>query len=336
MNITDPDYLPWNGFKFSLPEGKSPGWTENLGEDLCIIDMDNRLWDEPGYIWSNESMAWDKNNPQGQSLGILQHWMYSKIHGYKYYFVHTEEPFDRRSSWMKPPVVSEILKNHKVCIYADSDAIFHHPEVPMEWLMNYWSVIPGETTVTLAEDPAAFRNTEKYGEYWKNTGFLIMQNTTETHKLMKDWWECPTDKKYPDCHKHAFANPGKPTDQAGFDLFIYPDPEYKPHINVLKCEEANGYHGYKSDWQKCEGTFIAHPWTGKNSLLNQYVGEQMPGRWLESLHTQFLAEKDSFFIQQSDLLGEGKFRGDPKKAPKPEDNPPRKSGKAIGGTRIDA
>lgn len=72
---TDKKYAPFGAFPMELPgEAK---WTDLVGEDLCIIDLDNRPFDEPGQIFSPNLMSWDRaDETHGLSLGVLNHWLY--------------------------------------------------------------------------------------------------------------------------------------------------------------------------------------------------------------------------------------------------------------------
>ena len=143
--------------------------------------------------------------------------MTARIHGYKYYYINTVDPGDRRASWKKPTVISKILKEHDVCIYLDSDAIFHHLNLPFEWLMNYWTLSPDNNAMALAVDPDTEGNKDRYGKLNLNTGFIISQNNPTTYKIMDAWNRCPDDDgPYPGCEVFRKNTPGQPTDQGGF------------------------------------------------------------------------------------------------------------------------
>lgn len=223
----------------------------------------------------------------------------AKIHGYKYYYVEIEEYEDRRTSWKKPPIMSEILKKHDTCIYIDSDAIFHHLDLPFEWLMNYWQLDKYNTSLALALDPDLEHNKNKFGELYLNTGFIVAQNNQKTFEVMDAWEHCPDDdSKYPECQEFRLNDPGRPTDQGGFGTFIRYD--YAESIKQLPCTEANGFLESKTG---CAGLFIQHLWTGKWDWIKVRIAEQLPGKLLEIFHNQFKEEKESFYYKEAELMG---------------------------------
>ncbi|KAI5462065.1 hypothetical protein BGZ63DRAFT_203952 [Mariannaea sp. PMI_226] len=289
--------------QFGTLDIKLPGeayFHEPLGENLCIIDMDSRPFTEPGHIFDEQGMSWDDaETVHGLAGGVLNHYVYAKIHGYKYYYINLESYEDRRDSWKKPPIMSAILKKHDVCIYLDSDAIFNRLDLPFEWLMNYWDINPVNNSLALAADPEHKNNHDKFGKTYLNTGFIVAQNNEKTFQIFDDWEECPNDGgKHPECTEFRTNRPGKPTDQGGFGTFIRYD--YPKDIKELLCTEANGFPESKSG---CEGKFIKHVWTGKNTYTKLIVGQQLPGDLLHAWHKQFLDDRKNFFITEPDLLG---------------------------------
>lgn len=69
-------YSPFGAFGWGLPDGPVK-WTRPLGEDFCIIDLDNRKFDQPGQIWADKPMSWERpEEVHGLSVGILNHWAY--------------------------------------------------------------------------------------------------------------------------------------------------------------------------------------------------------------------------------------------------------------------
>lgn len=68
-------YRPFGAFNWTLP--RPPRWDRPLGNDLCIIDLDNRSFDQPGQVFGPSLMSWkDPLGVHGLSLGILNHWLY--------------------------------------------------------------------------------------------------------------------------------------------------------------------------------------------------------------------------------------------------------------------
>lgn len=230
--------------------------------------------------------------------GNLTSYLLAKIHGYKYYYVEIEEYEDRRNSWKKPPIISQILKKHKACVFLDSDAIFHHLDLPFEWLMNYWQLHPKTNSLALAADPGSDNNKDKFGKVYLNTGFIIAQNNEKTYEIMDAWQNCPEEGgDHPECVEFRKNRPGKPTDQGGFGTYIRYD--FPKDIKELPCTEANGFMESKSG---CDGIFIKHLWTGKDSWIKVAIGEQVPGRLLPLFHKRFLAEKKDYYITEKELM----------------------------------
>ncbi|PHH69162.1 hypothetical protein CDD80_6973 [Ophiocordyceps camponoti-rufipedis] len=297
---TSKHYRPFGAYNWSLPG--PPLWRQSLGEDLCIIDLDNRAFDRPGQIFGPDDMTWDKPlGVHGLSVGILNHWIYAKIHGYKYYYVAVDEPADRRSSWKKPSVLARILREHDVCVYIDSDAIFPRLDLPFEWLLNYWQLWPHNTSLALALDPDLENNKDSRGNLYLNTGFIVAQNNVKTYEILNAWNGCPNQGGpfYPECDGFRYNAPGRPTDQAGFRLVSY---KYPDDIVQLPCVEANGFP--QNDWG-CKGQFLRHLWTGKEDQIKVDVGEQLPGPYLRLFHQQYRREMESFYVLEADLMARG-------------------------------
>ncbi|KOS20268.1 Xyloglucan 6-xylosyltransferase [Escovopsis weberi] len=292
-----PTYKQYGVAKHTLKT--KPAFTEPLGEDFCIIDLDSRPFSEPFQIFGPEILSWDRfDKVHGLAMGFLNHWLYAKVHGYKYYYIAAGTYGTRRDSWKKPTIITKILQKHKACVYLDSDAIFNNLDLPFEWLMNYWDLDPANNSLALAYDPEAKGNEDNHGKINLNTGFIISQNNEKTFEIMDAWDKCTEpDGKYPGCEEFRKAAPGRPTDQGGFGSYVRYD--YPTEIKSLPCQEANGFPGSNSG---CEGTFIRHVWTGKDSWLKAFVGQQVLGPFLESFHKEFLAEKDSFYITEEVLM----------------------------------
>ncbi|ROT35233.1 hypothetical protein SODALDRAFT_284849, partial [Sodiomyces alkalinus F11] len=296
IKIDDPKYQPYGAFEWALPS--KPNWTEPLGQKLCILDLDSRPLDSDGHIFGPNPINWTHaESIHGPSLGILQHWVYAKIHGYAYYFVRTGEFEDRRASWKKPTIIDRVLQKHRVCVFVDSDAIFNHLDLPFEWLLNYWDIRDTDS-VSLAIDPDLPHNKDEKGKLYLNTGFIIAQNQSTTFSIMHDWASCVDGDKYPNCTEYRTKSYGHPSDQGGFGNYVRYD--YEDNIKELPCAEANGFAEHGSE---CLGTFIKHLWTGKRDLIKIAVGQQIPGDFLRILHEQMLKEKDKFFVTEEELLG---------------------------------
>ncbi|CAF3496795.1 unnamed protein product [Fusarium graminearum] len=297
VKVNDPEYYPYGHWPSKLPSDK-PIWNEPLGKKLCIVDLESRRFDKPGYLWSNE-MTWNKSREvHGPSGGTLNHWVYAKIHGYQYYHIKINSYPDRRDSWKKPSVLAQVLKKHDVCVFIDSDALFNRLDLPLEWLMNYWSITPQNNSMALPFDPDTQHNRDRRGNLFLNTGFMIMQNKKKTYEIFKEWDDCANDGgRFPGCTEFRNRKGWQPTDQGGFGTFIR--YAYDSEILSLPCTEANGFPESNSG---CDGKFIKHVWIGKEDRLVQAVGAVFPGVLLETFHKQFLKESESFKTSEDELI----------------------------------
>lgn len=71
-------YRPHNAFKWELKE--EPKFPDSMGEDLCIIDLDNRPFDKPHELFGPDIMSWTNNDDvHGLSLGVINHWVYGEL-----------------------------------------------------------------------------------------------------------------------------------------------------------------------------------------------------------------------------------------------------------------
>ncbi|EGX88526.1 hypothetical protein CCM_08571 [Cordyceps militaris CM01] len=293
-----PKYSLFGALEWRLSEDIA--WHAKLGNDLCIIDFDDRAFNASGQIFGPHVMSWENaESVHGLSLGFLNHWLYSKIHGYKYYYIAADSYTDRRTSWKKPAIISKLLAKHRACIYMDSDALFRNLDLPFEWLMNYWKISPASNSLALAFDPKHEWNQDEFGKEYLNTGFLVAQNNPRTFEILDAWEDCPNDGgRYPNCTKFRTNDPGRPTDQGGFGTYVRYD--FADDIRELPCDEANGFPEAHAG---CDGTFIRHLWTGKDGLLKVFAGGQMPGPYLEYFHEEYLATKAEFHMNETVLMG---------------------------------
>lgn len=77
--VNEAVYKPYGAFEWKLNEDVEPRWTESLGEQLCIIDLDNRPFNATNELWNTDGMKWDQQpEPHGLSLGVLNHWLYGR------------------------------------------------------------------------------------------------------------------------------------------------------------------------------------------------------------------------------------------------------------------
>jgi hypothetical protein len=184
-------------------------------------------------------------------------------------------------------MMREALKTHDIVVFLDSDAIFNNPEVPIEWLMNYWSV-SDNTTIALSSEPALERDADDRGNPSENTGFMIIQNHPLTFELYEAWAECPEDTRYENCShwKHP-----RQREQAAFSNYIRYDPAFEPTIQILPCLEANGYPE-RFDETRCKGTFVRHLW-GNKEWVKDTMARGVMQAFAPRLHGHFMEDSEA-------------------------------------------
>jgi hypothetical protein len=78
MKVDSPDYNANGEFESKL--STDPRWSKAMGNNLCIIDLDNRPFTDPYQIFGPKLMSWDhQKEVHGLSVGFLNHWLYGKI-----------------------------------------------------------------------------------------------------------------------------------------------------------------------------------------------------------------------------------------------------------------
>ncbi|KAF2184101.1 hypothetical protein K469DRAFT_710007 [Zopfia rhizophila CBS 207.26] len=275
FSTTSPSFND-QGKTYSLPHKAL--YTSSLGKDICILDVDTRPFENKNQIF--HSPDFDFQHLEPYSAGILNHYTYAKLHGYDYKFINAANYSDRNPTWIKPSALANTLKSYKFVIFLDADAIFHHMQVPIEWLLNYWA-INSTTSLAMALDPPESQNNDTFGRRYTNTGFIIAQNNPRTFDILKAWDECPNDERYPGCSEWK-----KPRfhEQSAFGTYVRYD--YEEYIKELPCDEANG----EWDHDLCRGTFISHFWWRTPSMRG-YFGDVTLQNLMGRLHEQVIDEK---------------------------------------------
>ncbi|KAF5242892.1 hypothetical protein FANTH_8477 [Fusarium anthophilum] len=121
---------------------------------------------------------------------------------------------DRHGTWVKPAITKEALKTHDFVISLDSDAVFTHLDLPLEWLMNLWDYRP-ETLVAMAYDLDWEQDYDPQGNLILNTGFVIAQASQRTQDMFQRWEDCPRSIPGCDHWKHKWAH-----EQSAFSYYI--------------------------------------------------------------------------------------------------------------------
>ncbi|KAF2872362.1 hypothetical protein BDV95DRAFT_381883 [Massariosphaeria phaeospora] len=282
FSITTPSFVH-NGKTYTLPS--IPRHTAPLGRDICILDVDTRSFDSEDQIFHGPDFDWPKL--ESYSGGIMNHYMYARAHGYDYKFYKANETDDRHPTWVKIAGLANTLKNYKYVVFLDADAIFNQMHVPIEWMLNYWS-IDSTISLTMALDPPGQVNEDKRGRLYSNTGFIIAQNNPKTFEILKAWDECPTETRYKGC---AEWNKVRFHEQSAYGSYIRYD--YNNYLKELPCGEANG----EWDLELCQGVFIQHMWW-RTATVRSYFGDKTLQSLMGRMHAEVINEKDQIMETQ--------------------------------------
>lgn len=264
-----------NGAQLHLPPADQLVHKQSLGKKICIMDVDTRDLEGESSVFAEQPPQWDNlGNP---SAGFLSHYLYAMIHGYSYKFIRAPKYADRAPHWSKVIFTRELLKNKEfdIVVMLDYDAMFPSPEVPLEWMLNYWKIGP-EVMVAMAEDPPGEGNNDLRHKVNINSGFIIAQSSDNTQRLFKDWAECPDETRYKGCaiwKDKPFHEQSAFSSHVRYDfldgLSIDTHPEY---IRMLPCREANGIPEVAGCG--CVGQLVRHYWA-KKGLTNREFGHNV-------------------------------------------------------------
>ncbi|KAJ5951722.1 Galactosyl transferase [Penicillium vulpinum] len=282
--ITRTIFIGHTGKTFWLAEPLR--FTESLGKKVIILDVDSRYLDGPKGLLSKAPLNVTELPPD--TSGRLNHFMFAMIHGYDYRLVQIPRAVGRTGTWTKVTAIKEALKHYKYVVFIDADAMILYPNLPIEWLFNYWEITP-ETLVAMALDPEAPHNHDWNGRTFLNTGFIIAQQSPRTHELFKAWETCPTETRYPDC-----ARWGRewPHEQSAFGNHVRSED-----IRVLSCAEANGCPEVASTG--CVGELVRHYWGDKRSLPAA-VGDAVLYYFLPQLHGSFYHNSRALVVNRTE------------------------------------
>lgn len=267
LPITEPRFVTLDGTEKLLPPPEELIWHKPLGKRICILDVDTRELSGEGSIFTDRLPSFDKLG--SPSAGFLSHYLYAQIHGYSYKFIRAPQYADRAPHWSKVIMTKKLLADYDFVIMLDYDAMFPSPEVPLEWMFNYWK-IDKDVMVAMAEDPSGDPNWDDRHKVNMNSGFIIAQSSDNTQRLFKDWAECPSEVRYKGCAKW-----GKTLfhEQAAFSSLVrydfldgYSIETHPQYIRNLPCQEANGIPEVAGSG--CVGHLVRHYW-GKKGLTNR-------------------------------------------------------------------
>lgn len=232
---------------------KNDLYPTKLGKKLIILDVDSR--------------PWNINDPKEMTQldwGRLNHYLYAQNHGYDYRYIQTPNPpQDTHATWVKVEAIAKVLREgYKFVVFTDSDVMFPWLNLPLEYLLSEWNVT-SDIAITAGyapDEPNKYDHTHKRRNI--NSGFMVVQDTSITAQLFKDWIECPTNVKYTECShwKDEYWH-----EQSAYSDFVRHD--YIDHVRELPCNDVNGgpHHPLEGD-KKCSGKYVRHYWYDKNKV----------------------------------------------------------------------
>ncbi|VTO83108.1 unnamed protein product, partial [Fusarium graminearum] len=246
--IDDRIFVTDKGERFEVPTSQMR-WKKPLGKKVILIDTDTRL------NTTEENTILDKRplhfpTLHGRTGGHLNHYLYAMIHGYDYRLVRAADYPDRHGTWVKPAIAKEALKTHDFVISLDSDAVFTHLNLPIEWLMNLWDIRPEETLVAMAYDLDIKIDYDTRGNLVLNTGFVISQASQRTQEMYERWEDCP--RSIPGCEHWNFK---WAHEQSAFSHYIRYEFNRTHDVKNIPCSHANGNEFTAEGQCKCQGIF---------------------------------------------------------------------------------
>ncbi|KAF4987247.1 hypothetical protein FDECE_15518 [Fusarium decemcellulare] len=288
--LTDREFVTDKGERFEVPPDQLH-WKKKLGQRVLLLDTDTRLDKMNENTMLHECPLYFPTLP-GRTGGHLNHYIYAMIHGYDYRLVRAADYPDRHGTWVKPAIVKEALKTHDIVVSLDSDAVFTHLDLPLEWLMNLWDVTP-ETLVAMAVDLDWKGDYDPQGNLILNTGFVIAQAGQRSQDMFERWEDCP--RSIPGCDHWNFK---WAHEQAAFSWYIRYEFNQTNDVKNIPCNHANGNEYAHNGKCECQGVFVSHNWKNKDKtpeLLSRSIMTSLARR----VHSQFQNDIDKLFIDAS-------------------------------------
>lgn len=190
----------------------------------------------------------------------------------------------------------------------DSNAIFPHMNLPIEWLMNYWDITP-EIAMAMAQEPYQWlrkrlnvtQDSLNHSEPLRswvsgldtrcrtalNAGVMIIQRSPDTLEMMRRWAECPVGG-YEGCEK-LMVN--WPAEQGAFTEYVR--NEFADRVREIPCDEALGYPGISIG---CSGRLVRH-YTSEEGLIRGAMGDTLLERMMGTVQRGMVEQKDKLLMR---------------------------------------
>ncbi|KZM24066.1 uncharacterized protein EKO05_0010302 [Ascochyta rabiei] len=315
-NVSAPTYKDASGQVYKINEN-GPWWKKPLRNEILIVDIDTRVPDGDNELWNSERMDWLNMTAEKEgsmvSASFMNHFLYSRIHGYDYRFFNAKEMESSgyHNTWVKPHVLAQLLESYRFVVFIDADATIQHLELPIEWLFNRWGITPS-TSIAMPLDTREVINgdesvsNDSKGKLVLNTGVVIAQALPHTTEMMTAWKDCPTEKQYPGCGiwKQNWSH-----EQRAFSEYIRWD--YNPsgtEIVEIPCDDAMGYPGINKHAKilsKCTGKFLRHHTLDK-SLTKQSTEEAMLQAMTDLTHRILHENQEKYWFKEGEEKGDEK------------------------------
>ncbi|KAF5022856.1 hypothetical protein F66182_5089 [Fusarium sp. NRRL 66182] len=290
--ITDRVFTTDKGERFEVPVHHMR-WKKPLGRRVVLIDTDTRLdANKENTMMHNCPLDW--STLPGRTGGHLNHYIYAMIHGYDYRLVHAADYPDRHGTWVKPAIVREAFRTHDFVVSLDSDAVFTHLDLPLEWLMNLWDFTP-DTLIAMAVDLDWVGDYDPQGNLILNTGFAIAQASQRSQDMFQRWEDCP--RSIPGCDTWNFR---WAHEQAAFSWYIRYEFNRTNEVRNIPCNHANGNEYSANGKCECQGVFVSHNWKSKDKppeLLSRSIMTSLARR----VHGQFQNDVEKLFRNASSV-----------------------------------
>ncbi|XEV06074.1 hypothetical protein FSHL1_011361 [Fusarium sambucinum] len=271
------------GDRFEIPENQMR-WMKPLSKRVVLIDTDTRLDAKNENTMLNDCPLHYPSLP-GRTAGHLNHYIYAMIHGYDYRLVRAADYPDRHGTWVKPAIVKDALKTHDIVVSLDSDAVFTHLDLPLEWLMNLWGFTE-ESLVAMAYDLDWEGDYDPQGNLILNTGFVISQASQRTQDMYRRWEDCP--RSIPGCEHWNFK---WAHEQSAFSHYIRYEFNRTHDVVNIPCNHANGNEFSANGQCECQGVFVSHNWKNKDKtpeLLSRSImtslARRLQGQFQANIH----------------------------------------------------
>ncbi|KAH7066567.1 hypothetical protein FB567DRAFT_261116 [Paraphoma chrysanthemicola] len=296
-------------------------WPKPLGKKILIVDIDTRVPTGENQILNPDTLDFENLDMHGGGLvsnAIINHYMYSIIHGYDYKFYQAQHIPDHHDTWIMPHVFRELIDDYDFVIAMDADVTIAHLDLPLEWMFNKWG-IEKHTSMALPWDTEEKHgnlsiSVDSKGLRVLNTGFVVAQNSNTTRDLLEKWRDCTSEERYPGCAqwKEKWSH-----EQRAFSEYIRYDYNNTPETIVsIPCDDAVGWPGFKKDaagyndaLSDCNGNFVRHYTLGKDQAktASSFGVMQLLGQVLQR---NLLREQERVWVKEAEKSREGEVEGE--------------------------